>query len=284
MQLKTASLTPVVKDIIVNKHTEPAFSGEYEPSQQMGTYLCKQCGLALFRGDDQFHSGCGWPSFDNSIADHVRSTPDQDGKRTEIVCARCNGHLGHVFQGEYMTTKNIRHCVNSLSVEFVPDQSVLDSEELIVAAGCFWGVEYYFKKVPGVLKTEVGYTGGTINYPTYETVCTGSTGHVEALRVIYDPTKINYATLIKYFFEIHDPSQQNGQGSDIGPQYLSAIFYYDNFQKQTTEKIIAELAKKIPVATTLHPVSIFWPAEKYHQDYYTKQQKIPYCHHYVKKF
>lgn len=285
MILKSNSLPPHVLRIIRDKNTEHPFSGEYETLDQAGTYLCRQCGLALFRSDFKFHSMCGWPSFDEDIDGHVKQQPDQDGRRIEIVCARCDGHLGHVFEGEGFTAKNIRHCVNSLSLDFVNDKHVTDTEEAIFAAGCFWGVEYYFKQLPGVLKTEVGYSGGQKNYPSYEEVCNKNTGHYEVIRVLYDPKKINFTQLTKYFFEIHDPEQTNGQGPDLGKQYLSVVFYYTDEQKNIAQKLIDYLIQKnYRIATQLLPISIFWPAELYHQDYYTKTGKQPYCHRYIKRF
>lgn len=283
--LKTESLPPPIRDIVLNKFTERPFSGEYDESEAAGTYLCRQCGLALFRSQTKFHSGCGWPSFDEEITGAVKQLPDSDGRRAEILCARCNAHLGHVFQGEQFTHKNLRHCVNSLSLDFVTDLTVRDTEEAIFAAGCFWGVEYYFKKLPGVLKTEVGYTGGTKSEPGYKEVCSGDTGHVEAIRVLYDPDKISYEQITKYFFEIHDPTQSNGQGPDIGSQYLSEIFYYDESQQKIAQQLKAELENKgLSIATKILPVSIFWRAENYHQDYYKRTEKEPYCHHHVKRF
>lgn len=285
MQKKTASLTPIVLTVVSEKGTERPFTGEYDDFGESGTYLCRQCGLPLFRSQTKFHSGCGWPSFDEEIVNAISYQTDADGRRTEILCSRCHAHLGHVFSGEQFTDKNTRHCVNSLSLDFVNDQTVKDTEEAIFAAGCFWGVEYYLKKLPGVLKTEVGYTGGKKLNPTYDDVCAHDTGHVEAIRVVYDPTKISYENLVKYFFEIHDFSQTNGQGPDIGEQYLSRIFYYDDAQKGIAQKIIHELElKNYSVATKLLPVSTFWRAEKYHQDYYAKTGKQPYCHRYEKKF
>lgn len=285
MPYKSASLSNQLLHIIQDKGTEQPFTGEYEEYDQPGTYLCRQCGLALFRAQSKFHSGCGWPSFDNEIVDAVTCKPDADGRRTEILCARCNAHLGHVFSGEGFTTKNIRHCVNSLSLDFVADTQIKDTAEAIFAAGCFWGVEYYLQKLPGVLKTEVGYTGGTKDNPTYEDVCTKTTGHVEAMRVVYDPTKISYEQLTKYFFEIHDPTQTNGQGPDLGEQYLSVVFYYNDQQKKIAEQLIAELEKKgYKIATQVLPVSVFWRAEQYHQDYYSHKNQQPYCHHYTKRF
>lgn len=282
---KTASLPPIIQAVVEHKGTEPPFSGEYDDFEESGTYLCRQCGWALFRSDTKFHSGCGWPSFDEEIPGHVERKQDADGRRTEILCARCHAHLGHVFAGEGFTDKSLRHCVNSLSLDFVRDKSVDDTEEAIFAAGCFWGVEYYFKKLPGVLKTEVGYSGGTKKNPTYQEICSGTTGHYEVIRVLYDKNKLNYAALVKYFFEIHDPTQHNGQGPDLGQQYLSVVFYYDEEQKQTALQVMGLLEEKgYRLATKLLPVSVFWRAETYHQDYYEKTGKNPYCHHYEKKF
>jgi peptide methionine sulfoxide reductase msrA/msrB len=285
MTFKIASLPPAVLHIINDKGTEQPFSGEYDDWDGAGTYLCRQCGLALFRSPSKFHSGCGWPSFDAEIPGNVNRETDADGRRTEILCARCSAHLGHVFHGENFTGKNTRHCVNSLSLDFVADSNIKDTAEAIFAAGCFWGVEHYFKKLSGVIKTEVGYCGGYSRQPSYEDVCTGNTGLFEAIRVIYDPEKINYEALAKYFFEIYDPTQTNGQGPDHGEQYLSVIFYYDAAQQNTAQALIKELENKnLRIATRVLPVSTFWRAEHYHQDYYAKTGKQPYCHHYVKRF
>lgn len=285
MQLKSASLSDLVLSVVRNKGTEPPFSGEYDRFDDSGTYLCRQCGLALFRSQTKFHSGCGWPSFDEEIAGAVKREPDADGQRTEIVCSRCQAHLGHVFQGEGLTTKNVRHCVNSLSLDFVASQTVEDTREAIFAAGCFWGVEYYFKQLPGVLKTEVGYSGGHTKKPTYFDVCSGRTGHYECIRVIYDKNKLSDEDIAKYFFEIHDPTQTDGQGPDHGEQYKSVAFYYDQEQKNMLRRLIGELeAKQLKIATQVLPVTTFWPAETSHQDYYSKISKTPYCHHYVKRF
>lgn len=283
--IKTNSLTPTIYAIVQNKETEQSFSGEYDNSEDAGTYLCRRCGLALFRSHTKFHSGCGWPSFDEEVKNSVKQVPDKDGKRTEILCSRCDAHLGHVFFGENFTNRNTRHCVNSLSLDFVPNLTILDTEEAIFAAGCFWGVEFYFKKLKGVLKTKVGYTGGQTQAPTYKEVCDKDTGHYEAIRVVYDPNIINYETLAKYFFEIHDPTQINGQDPDIGEQYLSVAFYYDDVQKNIILNLIKILKNKgFDVATKVLPVTIFWPAESYHQNYYSKKMDTPYCHRYEKKF
>lgn len=258
---KRASLTPGQCYVINDKGTELAFSGKFIDAQAIsGTYLCRACGLALFRADSQFTSGCGWPSFDDEIANAVKRKMDPDGRRTEILCNRCDAHLGHAFTGEKLTTKNLRHCVNSISIEFVADTQVNDTEEAMVAAGCFWGVEYLFQKLPGVLKTEVGYSGGDIVNPTYQQVCNGDTGHVEVLRIIYDTEKLSYKDVIKYFFEIHDSSQADGQGPDIGSQYLSVVFYYNETQKQITSDVIKQLEQlNIHAATQLKSVKTFGP-------------------------
>ena len=280
---KTISLAPEIHNIIVAKGTEYPGSGEYEDYENPGTYLCRQCGLGLFRSEHKFPSGCGWPSFDLEIEGAVKRIPDK--QRTEILCSRCDAHLGHVFRGEMMTYLNTRHCVNSLSLDWVSDTTVLDSEEIILAAGCFWGVEYYMQKFPGVLKTEVGYIGGTKDNPTYKEVCNKATGHLEAVRVIFDPKVVNTEQIIKHFFEIHDQSQTNGQGPDLGPQYLSAIFYYTKEQQNTAKKVI-ELLKSngYEVATSIREMSTFWKAENYHQSYYTVNDNSPYCHIWTKKF
>ncbi|MEO7047873.1 MAG: bifunctional methionine sulfoxide reductase B/A protein, partial [Ferruginibacter sp.] len=228
---------------------------------------------------------CGWPSFDEEIADAVARKPDIDGHRIEIICARCDAHLGHIFKNEGLTDKNTRFCVNSLSLDFVNNSTIVDTEEAIFAAGCFWGVESLFKQLPGILKTEVGYSGGKKANPTYEEVCQGNTGHYEVIRVIYDQKKIDFTRIATYFFEIHDPTQEDGQGPDRGEQYLSVAFYYTEKQKNILNELIAILKEKgLTVVTKILPVSVFWPAEQYHQKYYTKTGKHPYCHVYKKRF
>ncbi len=284
MMLKTKSLSPEILEIVRNKGTEHPFSHHYQKIQK-GSYLCRQCGLALFRGNNQFNSSCGWPSFDQEVVGAVQHQKDSDGQRTEILCARCGAHLGHVFAGEGYTPHNKRYCVNGLSLDFVENQNITDTEEGLFAAGCFWGVEYYFKQLPGVLKTEVGYSGGHTDHPNYRSLCEGGTGHSEVVRVLYDPTVLSYEKLCQFFFELHNFVQQDGQGPDIGEQYLSRIFYYDEAQKETALRLIESLTEKgYSVATMLLPVSVFWPAEEDHQDYYTKKGEMPYCHRYTKIF
>jgi len=272
--------------VIENKGTERAWTGEYTNLKDDGTYLCKKCGQALFRSDDKFDSHCGWPSFDDEIPGAIKRIPDADGMRTEIVCSNCGGHLGHVFEGEGFTSKNLRHCVNSVSVDFVADNLEKGRfETAILAGGCFWGVEYYLQKMEGVESVVSGYTGGHVINPTYKEVCTGRTGHAEAVKVIYDPDKVSYEDVVRTFLEIHDPTQINRQGPDIGEQYRSAIFYMNEYQRKIAEILLNILREKgYDISTQLSRASKFYEAEKYHQDYYFEKGTTPYCHGYVKRF
>jgi peptide methionine sulfoxide reductase msrA/msrB len=275
-------LTPEEERVIVHKGTEPAFSGEYDDFFESGIYTCKRCGAGLYRSEDKFKSGCGWPSFDDEIPGAVKRRTDADGVRTEILCSRCGAHLGHVFFGEGLTPKDTRNCVNSISMDFVPSSRI---EMAIFAGGCFWGMEYYFRDVPGVLTTTVGYIGGHTDHPTYKEVCSHKTGHAEAVEVTYDSAKVSYETLARLFFEIHDPTQVNRQGPDIGDQYRSAVFYLNDEQKKTAEKLVGILEKKgLKISTEITKAGTFWPAEDYHQDYYEKNGEQPYCHIRVERF
>lgn len=272
------------KSVIINKSTERPFTGEYVNHKETGVYVCKQCNAPLYKSDDKFDSHCGWPSFDDEIAGAVNQIPDKDGMRTEIVCANCNGHLGHVFIGEKFTEKNTRHCVNSVSLKFIP-KSGKKTEKAIFAGGCFWGVEYYFQNKNGVLETEVGYSGGKVENPSYKDVCTKNTGHAEVLQATFNPDVVSFEELAKLFFEIHDPTQQNRQGPDIGEQYRSEIFYVNDKQKEIALDLIRQLkAKGYDVQTGLTKFEKFWSAEDYHQEYYSKKDGEPYCHFYRKRF
>ena len=280
--MKTNALTPEEERVIVHKGTERAFTGKYFDHHEPGFYACKRCNTALFRSDDKFDSGTGWPSFDDTVPGAVRRVSDADGVRTEIVCAQCGGHLGHVFGGESFTPKSTRHCVNSISLDFVAAQQ---GSRAIFAGGCFWGVEHYMQQVPGVKSTTVGYIGGKTENPTYEQVCGKRTGHAEAIEVVFDESKVSYEDLARLFFEIHDPTQVNRQGPDIGDQYRSAVFVVDEDQRKIAEKLIGLLEKKgLKVATQVVPAGQFWPAEDYHQDYYQKTGKKPYCHSRTQRF
>lgn len=279
-------LTPAELKVIVSKSTESPFTGIYEHFNGNGTYLCKQCGNALYHSDAKFDASCGWPSFDQEIPGAVKRVTDADGSRTEIICASCGGHLGHVFTGERFTSKNTRHCVNSISLDFAPQ--VLPAGRYgtaLFAGGCFWGVEYFLQKEPGVMAVVSGYTGGNIKNPSYREVCNGTTGHAETVKVTYDLQKTSYEKLLRLFLEIHDPTQVGRQGPDIGDQYRSEIFYKNDEQKKVAEKLLGMLKSKgLKVATKVTKASEFYAAEEYHQDYYFRNGKAPYCHAYTQRF
>jgi peptide methionine sulfoxide reductase msrA/msrB len=275
---KWRELTDEEKRVIVDKGTERPFTGEYNDFFEPGVYSCRRCGAMLYHSQDKFKAHCGWPAFDEEIPGAVNRVPDADGRRTEITCANCGAHLGHVFSGEQLTEKNVRHCVNSISMQFRPEAEVKYGRA-IFAGGCFWGVEYWFQKVPGVLKVTSGYIGGTKPEPTYREVCSHTTGHAEAVEVQYDPVRVSYEALAKLFFEIHDPTQVDRQGPDVGDQYRSEIFYTSDEQKQVAEKLIGELRDRgMRIATRVTAATQFWPAEEYHQNYYGKTGSQPYCH------
>jgi len=279
-------LTAAESKVIISKSTEYPFTGIYEKFNGKGTYLCKQCGNALYHSDTKFDASCGWPSFDDEIDGAVKRIRDADGMRTEIVCASCNGHLGHVFTGEGFTPKNTRHCVNSVSLDFVP--AVIPAGNYgtaLFAGGCFWGVEYFLQKEPGVVAVVSGYTGGSVKNPSYREVSNGNTGHAETVKVTYDLKKTTYEKLLTLFLEIHDPTQVGRQGPDIGDQYRSEIFYKNAEQKKVADKLLGVLKSKgLKVATQVTKAAEFYPAEEYHQDYYFRNGKVPYCHAYTKRF
>lgn len=275
-------LTKEEEYVIEHKGTEAPFTGQYNDHSERGVYICRRCERALYESESKFKSGCGWPSFDDEILGAVRKEPDADGMRVEILCMHCGGHLGHVFHGENFTNKNTRHCVNSLSLEFVSEK---DLGLAIFASGCFWGTEYHLQKLKGVVSTATGYIGGETKHPSYKEVCTGATGHAEAVEVLYKKAQISYDALLKCYFETHDPGQLNRQGPDIGTQYRSEVFYLDEDQKKKTEEHIQLLKNKgYEVVTKVTPASKFWVAEDYHQDYYEHKGMEPYCHIYEKKF
>lgn len=292
--MKLNKLSDFERQVIRDKGTERPFTGELTDNSEGGLYLCRQCDAPLYTSEHKFLSQCGWPSFDDEIDGAVRRELDVDGRRVEIVCARCDGHLGHVFEGERLTEKNTRHCVNSVSMKFISTDELDDIgnhlEEVSLknayfAGGCFWGVEHLLQKVEGVSAVVSGYMGGHKDEPSYREVCAKNTGHIEVVKVEYNPAMVSFKTLAKLFFEIHDPTQANGQGPDIGPQYASAIFYHDENERADAQALIDELSDlDYRVVTELKSMCHFWPAEDYHQDYYARNGKTPYCHAYTKRF
>ncbi len=274
-------LTPAEKRVIIDKGTEAPFTGKFYNHKEEGTYHCRQCNAPLYKSSDKFDSGCGWPSFDDEIKGAVTRKRDADGHRVEIICTNCEGHLGHVFIGEGFTKKNTRHCVNSISLDFVP----LKKERAIFAGGCFWGVEHLLQQKQGVISVVSGYTGGRVKNPTYKEICTGMTGHAEAVEVVFDANQISYRELAKLFFEIHDPTQLDRQGPDIGNQYRSEIFYTNEEQRKIASELTDILVNKgYDVKTKITAAGEFYKAEDYHQDYYVKKGTQPYCHAYTKRF
>jgi len=283
---KIDTLSTFEKNVLIDKGTERAFSGKYVDTKEDGTYRCKVCDAPLYRSSDKFESHCGWPSFDDAIPGAIKEVVDADGYRTEIVCANCGAHMGHVFKGEGYTPKNVRHCVNSVSLNFQKKKVQTSAlKKAYFAGGCFWGVEYYLEKIDGVKEVTSGFMGGHVKDPGYYDVVRKDTGHLETVEVLYDPSKVSYETLAKTFFEIHDPTQVDGQGPDKGSQYLSAVFVSDQEERNIIESLIEILeGKGLKIATKILPKAPFYSAEAYHQDYYERKGSKPYCHRRIKRF
>ncbi|VVB66157.1 Peptide methionine sulfoxide reductase MsrB [Candidatus Gugararchaeum adminiculabundum] len=271
-------LSPEEERIIAHKGTEKPFSGEYWDSFRAGIYFCKRCGAPLYWSKDKFKSDCGWPSFDEEINGAVKRKKDADGMRTEIMCSRCGAHLGHVFTGEKLTSKNTRHCVNSISMEFVPEEK-MNVQTMVLGGGCFWCVESAFLLVDGVIEVTSGYAGGKTKNPAYNEVCSGKTGHAEVVKLAYDAKKVSLEKLLKIFFKIHDPTSPNKQGNDVGNQYRSAIFYTEDSQKKEIEEFVKNAQKEYekPIVTEVRKLGEFYKAEEYHQRYFEKNPLHPYC-------
>lgn len=277
------ALTTQEKAVIIHKGTELPYSGKYYNYTEKGVYACKQCGEHLYSSEDKFSAHCGWPSFDDEIKGSVKRVLDRDGKRTEIICTKCDAHLGHVFLDEGFTNKNTRHCVNSISLEFIPANK--KQEVAIFAGGCFWGIEYLMESQEGVISAESGYIGGLTPQPTYQLVTSKTTNYAEAVKIVFNPSVITYKTLAKLFFEIHDPTQVDGQGPDLGKQYRSEVFYTNEKQKDIAKSLIKILEKKgYVIATRVSDAGVFYKAEEYHQNFYTRKKSTPYCHKYTKRF
>lgn len=281
--------------------TEPAFKNAFWDNKADGIYVDIVSGEPLFSSSDKFDSGTGWPSFTQPLENNVTEHQDDSFAmtRTEVRSRHGDSHLGHVFPDGPIARGGLRYCINSASLRFIPKdqleqegygeflslfdtQKVENEETAILAGGCFWGMEELFRQQPGVLRTRVGYTGGHVPDVTYKDVKTGTTGHAEAIEVVFDPKQTSYRKLLEFFFMMHDPTTRNRQGNDIGDSYRSAIFCADNTQANTASELIKELdASGIlpgPIVTEVVKASPFYEAEPEHQNYLQHYPNGYTCH------
>jgi peptide methionine sulfoxide reductase msrA/msrB len=292
-------LTPEQYRVLREAGTERAFTGKFNDHYENGTYTCGACGTPLFDSGTKYDHGTGWPSFTAPFEESRVEYHEDDSygmRRTEVRCAACGSHLGHVFD-DGPAPAGRHFCINSAALDFQPAAAAPDKtaekekkgnedkpsasaarrEVATFAAGCFWGVEEKFRRVKGVLSTRVGYTGGKVKNPTYQLVCSDTTGHAESVEVIFDPAVISYERLVENFFLFHNPTQVNRQGPDVGSQYRSVIFYHNEQQKKVAHRVIEKLERSgrfdKPIATQVVPASEFYQAEDYHQQYYEKFRK-----------
>jgi peptide methionine sulfoxide reductase msrA/msrB len=282
--------------------TEPPFRNAYWNNHREGIYVDLVSGRPLFSSTDKYDSGTGWPSFSKPIdADAVHEKPDESLGMVRSEVRSASSHLGHLFP-DGPGPEGLRYYINSAALKFVPVEEMekagyggylslfpafsataarVELETALFAAGCFWGTEEYFRRLPGVVSTEVGYAGGRTADPSYREVCSGRTGHAETLKIEFDPAKIGYRDLLRHFFRMHDPTQVDRQGPDIGSQYRSAVFYMSEAQRDSALSLIASMGESNkegrPIATQVVAATPFYPAEEYHQDYLRKNPG-GYCH------
>jgi len=271
--------------VLRNKETEAPYTGKLLYNKDKGVYKCAGCGAELFTDEMKFDSHCGWPSFDKEIeGGKIKKVEDNSNgmHRTEIVCAKCGGHLGHLFD-DGPTATGMRYCVNSLSLNFEKTEKVVQQQydTITLGGGCYWCVEAIYEMLDGVKSVESGFSGGKVANPSYREVCMGTTGHAEVVQIVYDTKKTSIDEILKVFFTVHDPTTLNRQGADVGEQYRSVILYRSAAQQKTAEEIINQLNKEKvydePVVTAVQPFTVFYKAEDDHQDYYNANKSNGYC-------